>query len=284
MRLTNLCAVILMIVGFAGASIFSQEKNAQKSEAYNVGETLTYEAKYNKALVLRGVPAADLSFTVERAPGSDKDFLIKSEVRSKGTLVKLFFKLFLTMQSTVDGENFSIRRTVKHDEQGERVRDSEALFDYKDKKVIYVETDPKDAARPPKQIASPIKPDTQDLVTGIYTLRRLPLAVGKTFNLSISDSGLVYKIPVRVVARERQRTVLGRVWCWRVEPELFGENRVIDQKGSMTLWLTDDARQIPVRTQIDVSIGRFEVKLKKLENKPADATEAKQPVKSPTDN
>lgn len=284
MRLKNPCAVILMIVGFAGASIFAQEKNAQKNEAYNVGETLTYEAKYNKALVLRGVPAADLTFTVERAPG-DKDFLIKSEVRSKGTLVKLFFKLFLTMQSTVDGENFSIKRTVKHDEQGERVRDSEALFDYKEKKVIYVETDPKDAARAPKQIASPIKPDVQDLVTGIYTLRRLPLAVGKTFNLSISDSGLVYKIPVRVVARERQRTVLGRVWCWRVEPELFGENRVIDdQKGTMTLWLTDDARQIPVRTQIDISLGRFEVKLKKLENKLLDAIEVKQPVKSPTEN
>lgn len=286
MRIKNLCGAFLMIVSFtAGISIFAQEeKKAQNNlQSYNVGETLTYEAKYNKALVLRGVPAADLTFTVERAPGN-KDFLIKSEVRSKGTLIKLFFKLFLTLQSTVDGENLSIRRTVKHDEQGERVRDSEALFDYKEKKVIYVETDPKDAARPPKQIASPIKPDTQDLVTGIYTLRRLPLAVGKTFNLSISDSGLVYKIPVRVVARERQRTVLGRVWCWRVEPELFGENRVIDQKGTMTLWLTDDERQIPVRTQIDVSIGRFEVKLKKLENKPADATEAKQPVKSPTKN
>jgi hypothetical protein len=58
------------------------------------------------------------------------------------------------------------------------------------------------------------------LITGIYTLRRLPLAVGKTFELKVSDSGLIYKIPVRVTAREEQKTILGKVWCFRVEPQV----------------------------------------------------------------
>lgn len=238
---------------------------AQKPEAYTVGESLIYEGKYSKA-ILRGIPAADLNFTVERAPNS-QDYLIKSEARSKGTLIKLFAKFYQNIQSTVDGKNYSVKRTVKRDEQGDRVRESEALFDYVKKRVIYVETDPKDAARAPRQVASPISDDAQDLITGIYTLRRLPLAVGKTFELSISDSGLVYKIPVRVTAHEQQKSIFGRVSCFRVEPQIFGTNRLIGGKGSMILWITDDARRLPVRAQINASIGRVEVKLKKVENK-----------------
>lgn len=259
MTMKKLIGTLLIVCGFACASVF-----AQKSEPYTVGEKLIYEGKYSKA-VLRGVAAAELNFAVERAP-NNQDFLIKSEVRSKGTLVKLFFKFYQNIQSTVDGKNFSIKRTVKRDEQGDRIRESEAIFDYQDRKVIYVETDPNDSARPPRQVASPIQSDAQDLITGIYTLRRLPLAVGKTFELSVSDSGLVYKIPVRVTAREQQKSILGKVWCFRVEPQVFGTNRLIDGKGSMILWITDDARRLPVRSQINASIGRVEVKLKKVEN------------------
>ena len=238
--------------------------HAQKSEAYTDGESLIYEAKYSKA-ILRGIAAADLNFTVERT--KDDNFLIKSEARSKGTLVKLFAKFYQNLQSTVDGKTFAIKRTVKRDEQGERVRESEALFDYKAKKVIYIETDPKDVARPPRQVASPISTDTQDLISGLYTIRRTPLTVGKSFTLSISDSGLVYKIPVKGTAREQQKTIFGRVFCFRVEPEIFGENRLIDGKGSMILWITDDVRRLPVRAQVNANIGRVEIKLKKSESK-----------------
>ncbi len=261
MTIKNILSSFLLIFTLAyGATVF-----AQKSEVYTAGEHLIYEAKYSKA-ILRGVPAADLNFTVERAANGD-DFLIKSEARSKGTLVRMFAKFYQNLQSTVDDKTFAVKRTVKRDEQGERVRESEALFDYKEKKVIYIETDPNDAARPPRQVASPISADTQDLITGIYTMRRLPLVAGKTFELSISDSGLVYKIPVRVTAREQQKTIFGRVWCFRVEPLIFGTNRLIDGKGSMILWITDDARRLPVRAQINANIGRVEVKLKKAENK-----------------
>lgn len=252
-------------------SIFAQVK--QKIEPYNAGEKLSYEAKFSK--IIQGIAVADLNFTVENAE-NNKDFLIRSNAVTKGSLLKLFSKKFTqNYQSTVNGTDYTVKRTVKRDQQGDRVRESEALFDYQSKKVIFVETDPNDAARTPRQIASPIPNETQDIITAIYTLRRLPLAVGKTFDLNISDSGLVYKIPVRVTAREQQKTIVGKVWCFRVEPELFGANRLIDQKGSMILWITDDAKRLPVRSQINLNIGKFEVKLRKIEDKSAPVAENK---------
>lgn len=250
-------SLLLIIFSISCTSIFAQ------IAAYTEGENLTYEAKISK-VIFRGISVADLNFTVGRA-ADNRNYLIKAEARSKGTLIKLFnFKFYQSIQSIVDGENYFIKRTVKRDEQGDRVRDSEAIFDYKEKKVIYIETDPNDAPRAPRQIASPVENDTQDLITGIYTLRRLPLAVGKTFDLTVSDSGLVYRIPVRVTARELQKTILGRVWCFRLEPEVFGANRLIDNKGSMIIWITDDTRRLPVRSQINTNIGKIEVKLKKI--------------------
>ncbi len=262
MTIKKFICLFLIVFSIACSSIFAQ--TAPKVEIYKAGESLSYEGKFSK-LRFPGIDVANLNFTVENVPNS-KNYLVKSEATSKGTLIKLFrFKFYQTIESTVDGEKFQILKTVKHDEQGDRVRDSQAIFDYKDKKVIYVESDPQDVARPPRTVATPLEKDTQDLVTGIYMLRSLPLAVGKTFELNITDSGLVYKIPVRVTARERQKSILGKTWCFRVEPEVFGTDRLIEKDGKMVIWITDDSRRIPVRSQINSTIGRIEVKLKQVQ-------------------
>jgi hypothetical protein len=224
------------------------------------GETLTYQAKVSK--IIKGITVADLSFTVVNVPGKD-DLVIRSEARSKGTLVKIFgFSFLQQFESTIDAKGAHILKTVKHDVQKERVRDSEALFDYGEKRVTYVETDPNDTSRPPRKIASTIEDSTHDIVSGVYALRNMALTVGKTIQMTISDSGLVYAVPVKITARERQKTIFGKVWCFKLEPDIFGPGRLIEREGKMTIWLIDDARRLPVRSQINTEYGRIEVKLK----------------------
>src|SRR5688572_12660525 len=204
---------------FAIAVVLAVSAFAQQAVPFEEGETLTYEGKISK--IIQGIAVADLTFTVDRA--ADADYLIKAEAKSKGSLLKLFrFSFLQRLETTVEDSGFRVTRTVKHDVQKERVRDSEALFNYGDKRVTYTEVDPKDPMRPPRKIASEIEGTTHDLVSGVYTLRMLPLAVGKTFHLKISDSGLVYDVPVKVTGREIQKTEIGRVMCFRVEPQVFG--------------------------------------------------------------
>ena len=228
------------------------------------GETLTYEGKISK--IIRGIAIADLTLTLAKAPDGE-DFLVKAEAKSKGTLLKLFrFSFVQEIKSSIDSENFRVVRTVKHDVQKERVRDSEALFDYGERRVTYVETDPNEPMRPPRRIASEIDDVSHDLISGLYSLRLMPLAVGKTFRMSVSDSGLVYDIPVRITAREQQKTMLGKQWCFRIEPEVFGPNRLIEREGSMTIWVTDDARRLPVRSVVNSPYGKIDIRLKAAKN------------------
>lgn len=235
--------------------------NAQKYIApFAVGETLTYEGKISK--IINGIAIADLTFTVFSG-GNGSDYVVKGEAKSKGTLLKLFRYSFLQrFETTIDDSQFRALKTIKHDVQKDRVRDSEANFDYTERRVTFVETDPNDAMRPPRKIASKIEANTHDLVSGLYSLRLMPLAVGKSFRVELSDSGLVYSIPVEVTGRERQKSIFGSVWCFRVEPQIFGPGRLIEQEGSMIIWITDDARRVPVRSQVNSSIGRIEIKLK----------------------
>jgi len=254
-------SIVISIVAVSVAiGVIAQSAPPVDSARMFAGETLKYEGKMDK--ILHGISVADLSFNAIIPPNSN-ELLIRSEAVSKGTLLKLFRYSFLQQyDSTVDTKTFHILKTVKHDVQKERIRDSEAVFNYTDKRVTFVETDPKDPMRPPRRIASEIDSHMLDMISAIYALRALPLAVGQRHEFSVSDSGLVYKIPFLVTAREMQKTVLGKMWCLRIEPEIFGENRLIEQKGEMVIWVTDNDRHTPVRSQIKTQYGKFDIKLK----------------------
>lgn len=256
----SLCRSFLLLAALAAAVCSSSAQSHSSSSRIFDGESLTYEGKVNK--ILRGITVAELTFnsSIDQAKN---ELVINSQAVSKGTLLKLFRYSFLQHYgSTVDAGSFNILRTTKHDVQKERVRDSEAVFDYRAARVRFIETDPKDATRPPRQIASEITEPMYDMISAIYAVRMLPLSVGQRMEFKVSDSGLVYNVPFVVTAREQQKTIFGKVWCFRVEPEIFGTGRLIEQKGEMVIWFVDDARKTPVRSEIKTEFGKFTIKLK----------------------
>ncbi len=264
--------LFLLTLLLAVSNVYTQDP--VDPNPYKVGENLVYEGKYKPFL---GIPftVADLEFSVSSIAESD-DLAVKIEARSRGTLIKLFgFKFFQRIESTVDSEKLQAKKTVKRDEQGDdRIRDSEANFDYDSMKVSYTETDPNDPSRPPRRVASVIEYGTQDIVSAVYMLRGMPLEVGKTITLKVSDSGLVYDVPVNVIEREQKDSIYGKVWCWRVEPQIFGEGRFVEQKGSLTIWITDDARRMPVRAKLDTKLGDVDIRLKEIKTVPPPVVES----------
>jgi hypothetical protein len=41
---------------------------------------------------------------------------------------------------------------------------------------------------------------------------------------------------------------------------------MVEDKGKLTIWITDDARRLPVRARIDTNFGKVDVKLKTISN------------------
>ncbi|MGH9946380.1 MAG: DUF3108 domain-containing protein [Pyrinomonadaceae bacterium] len=255
---------ILLTMLFSAVFVFGQTNGSPVAASFPFasGETLHFEGKLNKFV---SVTIGDLTFKVNDADKSRMRFTI--DARSRGTLMKLFRYSFTQEIDTFADANklFAISST-KHDVQKQRVRNSITDFDYDRRMVTWIESNPDEPTNRPRTIASDLEGPTHDIVSAIYYLRTLPLAVGYSTTINISDSGLVYKIPVKVLAREREKTIFGNIWCYRVEPELFGPGRFFEQKGKMEIWLSDDARRIPIRAKVNAEVGKVEIRLKDATN------------------
>jgi hypothetical protein len=275
----SILALLLCALTFAqGAARDAGQPAAPSALPFETAEELVYEGEFSKAL-LRGINVAELRFTATRAPATaaasagaqDKQvvpaFRFTLEAVSKGIVSKLFRLSFRQrVESTVEPSSFSVLQTSKLDEQGKRHRISEAVFDRSAGKVVWTERDPNDPQRPPRVVTNPINGAVQDIASAFYYLRTQPLALGQSFEMLVSDSGQIYRTPVRVTERKKMKTVLGQLWTLRVEPEVFGEGHLLRGKGRMVIWFTDDERRIPVKAQISNDLGTLDIKLKRATN------------------
>lgn len=267
-----LCALI-----FSGAAARDDKRrDANAPLPFEPAEELVYEAELSKS-ILRGIDIAELRFTARRAPananekesrgGASTRLRFTAEAFTKGLFRKLFGVRFRQrIESTVDPSSFTVLRTTKMDEQGDRKRSSEAVFDRSAGKVVWTERDPNDPTREPRIVTAEFSGVVQDVASVFYYLRTQPLAPGKRFEITVSDSGRVYRLPMSIVEKKKMKTVLGEVWTLRVDPELFGEGRLVRGKGKISIWLTDDARHIPVQARISNEQGTINIKLKSIKN------------------
>ena len=100
----------------------------------------------------------------------------------------------------------------------------------------------------------PITGTVYDIYGSFYYVRYLPLEVGKPVSVHVLDGKEPRAVEVRVLRRERLATVLGEVDTIVIRPMVKSQG-VFEGKGSVHIWLTDDARRIPVRAQTKVTVG-----------------------------
>jgi hypothetical protein len=249
---------------------------------FEPAEELFYEAEFSRAL-LRKLDIADFRFSATRTPltapaqnslerNETKPYALtfSADIASKGFFTRLFNLRFRErVESTVEPISFTVQRTTIRDEQGKRVRTTETTFDPAKGKVFWTQRDPNNLSREPRSIITDFSGQLQDVLSAIYFIRTQPLEVGRSFEIFIGDGGRVYRVPVHVIEKKRMKTILGRVNVVRVDPGLFGPDRLIDnEKGEFSIWLTDDSRHIPVGGRIKSDYGTFDIKLKKIVSNP----------------
>ena len=262
-------------------SVLAQKSTGPKH--FETAEELHFEAEFSK-LMLRKLDVADLKFRASRTPveaaaaaqaadASPYALTFTADIASKGFFARLFnLKFRERVESTVEPISFTVQKTKILDEQGKRVRETQATFDKSKGQMTWTLRDPNNPNAEPRHKITDFSGQLQDVLSAIYFIRTQPLAVGKSFEIFIGDGGNVYQIPVKVVEKKRMKTVLGRVDVLRVTPELFGPGRLIDEeKGEFSIWVTADARHIPVSGRIKTDYGMFDIKLKKVITDPPPA-------------
>ena len=264
-------AALAVLLLAAPTKLVSAQEPAINALPFSRGEELVYRAEFSRGL-LRGVDVAEFRFKAntehvsapEGATGDPVTINLMGDVITKGLFVRVAgFHFHQHVESAVDPTPFVALRTSKLYEQGKRARVSEAVFDHQAHKVTWSERDPNQSGSTTTTILEFSEP-IQDVLTVIYFIRTQRLEVGKSFDIPLSDSGRVFRMSVAVVERKRIDTVLGRVNAFRVEPAMFGATNLSRSRGQLSIWITDDDRHLPVKAQLKVDLGTFDIKLNRL--------------------
>jgi len=258
-----LIGLALSVAGDARPPVNGQAL-AAKSLPFANGEQLVYLAEFKLSL-LRGIDVAEFNFSAMADESKGLPQLrLTGDVASKGLFLKLVgFRFHQHVDSIAGAHPITVMRTNKLYEQNGRSWKSEATFDHEARKAFWTLHN-QNEAQAPQPSAVEFSEPVQDVLTVIYFVRTLPLETGKTFDIPLSDGGKVWRFSVSVRERKRLDTVLGNVNTVRIEPTLFGADGVVRGRGSLSIWITDDARRLPVKAQLKVEMGTFDIKLKKV--------------------
>jgi len=97
-----------------------------------------------------------------------------------------------------------------------------------------------------------------DVLSAFFVTRLRGVPEGGELTLPVFDNGKHYRLGVRFLGRERLDLPgpLGRKTATIVvEPLLLEGTGLFVKQGRLKIWLTDDARRIPVRMRSKVAIG-----------------------------
>jgi hypothetical protein len=232
---------------------------------FKVGETLFYEINFSKFIISGTI--GDLRLSVAKAPDTKGPGLIelKAEAVSKGFFSKLFgLKVNDRFSAIVNPDDLGLHASTRLIEEGKRRREEKSVIDRESGRVTYVERDLANRAAEPKVKEAESPKWIQDMVSATYFLRTQELKQGDVIAIPISDGGNVYNIEVVVGKREEIKVDAGRFKTIQLDAKVF-DGRYVRRSGQMWIWVSDDARRIPVRARIKVSGATVNVDLKRIE-------------------
>jgi hypothetical protein len=264
-------AVLLIVIGSIRAG-FAQQ--AQKSALpFARGEQLLYQAEFNRGL-LRGVEVGELRFTAQLNRSANGFSMDKSVVHltgeaiTKGFLIRLTgSKYHVRVESEANANPFTVLHTKSLYEDKHTTVNSEGVFDHTAGKAVWTEQEQNEK---PNATTLAFTDPIHDVLTLIYFVRTQNLKPGQLFEVAMVDDGRAYRCVVNVMAGKKMSTAAGRVNTVRVEPAIFDGSREVRARGTLSIWLTDDTRHLPVKAQVRAPIGTIDIKLKRVSYREAD--------------
>lgn len=212
---------------------------------YGPGERLVFSIDYGPinagegVLEVRGVVETD----------GHACYLIESRAQSN-RFFSAFYMVRDKVVSHIDVQRLFSRYYAKRLREGDYRKNVEVRFDQDAAKAHYADG---------RVFDTP--PAIHDELSAFYYARTLDLQPGKTYSVNAHSSRKNYPLQVLVHGRERVKVPAGEFDCLVVEPVLEGEG-LFQHEGKLTIWMTDDARKMPVLMKTKVKVGSIDASLR----------------------
>jgi hypothetical protein len=219
-------------------------------EVFQVGETLSFDVKWY------AVTAGHATLTVtSRESFKGGPICYRFVAKAKSGLV-FFFKVEDWLESWSLADTLLPVQFEKHLREGRYKKDQVTVFDRERGMAVQGTVEAK------------LESDARDLLGAFYHARTLPLPVpGKDLVVKVHADRDNYDLVVNVLRHESVKVPAGEFRTVVIKPRLKSEG-LWKQKGDILIWLTDDARRMPVLVTSKVFLlGSVNIMLTKVENK-----------------
>lgn len=217
---------------------------------FGEGENLIFQIRYG--LITAG--RATMEIRNIALIDSVRAYHIVSVARTNSVFDKIF-KVRDRHESFIDYDYLYSLRFEKHLREGKYRHDREIVFDQKRHVAIN------------KDEEKPIAPNTRDVLAALYYVRTLDFEPGQAVAMANHTSGKNYPIYIKMIGRERVSVPAGEFDCVVIEPVLE-TSAIFENKGKLTIWLTDDTVRMPVMMRSKVIVGAFEAVLEEYHQSP----------------
>jgi hypothetical protein len=223
----------------------SQARRTERAVPFKIGETLTYDVSWLSALTAGTATA----IVKEKKPSfGSTAYYIVAEGRP-APLVSKLYSLYYKMDTLLDAYTLLPQRGSVYSEEGSRRRLRISRFDRAAHKVFFEYESTGKATD-----TFTVPPSVQDGLSAIYVLRAASLASGLRITMPITDNGINYAVQVVVAPAERLRTPFGEALAWKLNVALT-DSAGTPQGRNIALWISDDARRLPMKLQAELPIG-----------------------------
>ncbi|HXG66842.1 MAG TPA: DUF3108 domain-containing protein [Blastocatellia bacterium] len=262
--------IVIQLAALAGAQTAPQQASATAAPKvarplpFQIGEQLTYEVGFSKFIFSGQI--GEINLSVAKAESAAKPGLLelRGEAVSKGFFPSLFgIKVKDRFVALVNPDDFGLHSSTKIIEEGKKRREQKAIIDREAGKLTYIDRDLANKDAEPKVKEADAPSWVQDILSTCYYVRTQELKEGAVIPVPLSDEGKVYNIEVIVGKREEVKVDAGKFRTVKLEAKVFN-GKFVRRSGEMFIWVTDDARRIPVRAKIKTSGATVNISLKQV--------------------
>lgn len=252
-RLILCCALVLGLL--TGASTDSQAlaepasvPPASAKRPFASGERFTY------AITWFAIQAGTAVLEVAESPPVHGRAAIKLlTTATSSPLVTKFYPVDNRVESVVDAASLLPHRFIFHRREGKRKNDFDVSFHHAEGTVA--------STKDGQTETLPVPPDTHDPISSLYYVRSLPtLSPGSSVVLNVHHDKKNYRLEIKVEEIETVKGPWGKVEAVRVLAIMPFQGIFLNE-GNVRVWITNDARRIPIMMKAKVVIGSVVARL-----------------------
>lgn len=219
---------------------------------FAVGETLTFDVSWSQFLTAGSAVAK----VVEKKPSSGSvAYTIVADGRPL-PLVARFYPVYYKMESLLDSFTMLTRATSMLSEESGRTRQTNTRFDRTARRAHY-----EVPAEPSEKRDFAVPANVQDGLATLYAVRGRAFKTGERFSIPVADGGSLYSVDFETRGPERVRVPLGDIEAWNLRLTILDAKQQPAANNS-SVWISSDARRLPVKLQSDLPVGSFVLALR----------------------